>query len=398
MFRLSHYMSELLQPKTFTRRKAKGPVVIWNLLRRCNLSCRHCYANSFDKEFEGELRLDECLRTVDQLKEAHVPALILSGGEPLLHPHLFTIAKYAKEKKFYLALSSNGILITEEVADRLKDLDFNYVGVSLDGLPETHDYIRGQEGAFHQSVEGIKNGVSRGLKMGMRTTLTHSNAHQIEAMLDLAISLGVEKFYLSHLNYGGRGNKKEDALFKMTRDVMILLFEKALEYESRGIHLEIVTGNNDADAAFMLMWAEEKVKLGLISQTHLDHVAGMLEFWGGNASGVGVANIDSQGDVHPDTFWPGVQLGNLRQNSFGDIWSNNEHPIIKVLRSDRTAITGRCHDCQFFKVCNGNTRVRAHKTFNDPWASDPGCYLTDAEIKKINILSTNNDYQLNPIA
>lgn len=390
MFRLSHYMSELINPKPFTNRKAKGPVVIWNLLRRCNLSCRHCYANSFDKFFEGELSLEECLRTVDQLKVANVPALILSGGEPLLHPHLFAIAEYAKKQNFYLALSSNGILLTEEAADRLKQIDFNYVGVSLDGLPETHDFIRGEVGAFQKSVEGIKNGVKRGLKMGMRTTLTNSNSNQVEAMLDLAIELGVEKFYLSHLNYGGRGNKKEDAVFKMTRDVMHLLFEKAFEFESKRIPLEIVTGNNDADAALMLLWAKDK-----FAQQNIDHATLMLEAWGGNASGVGVANIDSQGDVHPDTFWPGVQLGNLRQNSFNQIWSNNEHPIINILRSDRKAITGRCHDCQFFSICNGNTRVRAHKMLNDPWASDPGCYLTDAEILKEDISIINNDYQVN---
>lgn len=392
MFRLSHYMSELNKPTEIANRKAKGPVVIWNLLRRCNLSCRHCYANSFDKDFEGELNLEECLRTVDQLKVANVPALILSGGEPLLHPHFFEIARYAKEKKFYLALSSNGILLTEDVADKLKEIEFNYVGVSLDGLPDTHDYIRGEKGAFEKSVQGIKNGVSRNLKVGIRTTLTNSNSMQIEDMLNLSVSLKVEKFYLSHLNYGGRGNKKEDAVFKMTRDVMNLLFDMAHRYEQQGTPLEIVTGNNDADAALLLLWAQDK-----FPKENIDHVIKLLEFWGGNASGVGVANIDSQGDVHPDTFWPGVQLGNLRQKTFGEIWSNNDHPIIKILRSDRQAITGRCRECQYFSICNGNTRVRAHKTFGDPWASDPGCYLSDNEIFKSNKLSTEDDFQLNLI-
>ena len=390
MFRLSHYMEELIHPTTPKLRKAKGPVVIWNLLRRCNLSCRHCYANSFDKEFDGELSLDECLRTVDQVKDAFAPALILSGGEPLLHPHIFEIAEYAKKKNIYLALSSNGILITPSVAKRLREIDFNYVGVSLDGINETHDHIRGEVGSFLKSVEGIKNGVSQGLKLGIRTTLTNTNSHQISQMLDLSVDLGVEKFYLSHLNYGGRGNKKEDAVFKMTRDVMNLLYDKAFEYCKNQTNLEIVTGNNDADAAFLIMWAKDK-----FPEENIKHVRSLLEFWGGNASGTGVANIDSQGDVHPDTFWPGVKLGSVKEQSFSDIWKQNTHPILNILRSDRKQITGRCQTCQFFSICNGNTRVRAHKTFNDPWASDPGCYLSDEEISSTYSVISNPDLAAN---
>ncbi|RPJ79298.1 MAG: radical SAM protein [Alphaproteobacteria bacterium] len=390
MFRLSHYMHELIHPKPFVKRKAAGPVVIWNLLRRCNLSCRHCYANSFDREFPGELKLEDCLRVVDEVKAAHAPALILSGGEPLLHPHVFEIAEYAKKKKFYLALSSNGILITDEVAKKLKEIDFNYVGVSLDGINEVHDHIRGEAGAFNKSVEGIKKGKAHDLKMGIRTTLTNTNFHQIKDMLNLSISLAVDKFYLSHLNYGGRGNKKEDAHFQMTRQVMFLLFDKAHEYALQGIDLEIVTGNNDADAALMLIWAKDK-----FPEENYNHLVEILKFWGGNASGVGVANIDSQGEVHPDTFWPGVNLGSVKTNSFDNIWKNSDNELLKILRSDRKAITGRCSTCQYFDICNGNTRVRAHQMLNDPWASDPGCYLTDEEILKKDNFITHNDLNMN---
>lgn len=388
MFRLSYYMRELAHPSHPKLRKANGPVVIWNLLRRCNLSCRMCYANSFDKDFAGELGLEACLKNVDDLKTAQVPALILSGGEPLLHPHVFEIAEHAKMQNFYLSLSSNGILITPEIAVRLKEIGFNYVGVSLDGIGEVHDHIRGEKGAFNKSVVGIKNGVEQGLKLGIRTTLTHTNAHQIELMLDLCQELKVEKFYLSHLNYGGRGNKKEDAHFEMTRKAMNILFDKALEYEQKGTPLEIVTGNNDADAAFMLMWARDK-----FPAANINYVRELMTHWGGNASGTGVANIDSQGDVHPDTFWPGVKLGSIKEMPFSQIWKESTHPILAVLRSDRKKITGRCHDCQFFKICNGNTRVRAQQTLNDPWASDPGCYLSDEEIFTPFVL-VNNDLDM----
>jgi MoaA/NifB/PqqE/SkfB family radical SAM enzyme len=169
--------------------------------------------------------------------------------------------------------------------------------------------------------------------MGLRTTLTNTNFHQIDDMLNVCIDNGVSKFYLSHLNYGGRGNKKEDAHFKMTRDVMTLLFDRALEFHQKGIDLEIVSGNNDADAAFMLMWAKEK-----FPEENIAHLKEILIHWGGNASGTGVANIDAQGDVHPDTFWPGVKMGSIKDQSFDDIWKDNSHPMIKFLRESRKDI------------------------------------------------------------
>ena len=381
MFRLSHYMEQLVEPKKVTHRKAAGPVVIWNLLRRCNLSCRHCYANSFDKEFEGELDLQKCLDTVSAIKRAKSPAVILSGGEPLLHPHVFEIAKEVKRQGFYLALSSNGILLTEEVALKLKEIDFNYVGVSLDGVGEIHDHIRGKKGAFEESLQGVRNGVKHGLKMGLRTTLTNTNFHQIDEMLKICLENGVSKFYLSHLNYGGRGNKREDAHFQMTRNVMNLLLDRAYEYAQKGIDLEIVTGNNDADAALMLIWAENK-----FPNENIEHLKEILTFWGGNSSGVGVANIDSQGDVHPDTFWPGVNMGSVKTKEFDDIWMNSDHLMTKFLRSERKMIHGRCSQCKFFEICNGNTRVRAHQLLGDSLASDPGCYLTDEEIFEESII------------
>ena len=156
---------------------------------------------------------------------------------------------------------------------------------------------------------------------------------------------------------------------------MNLLLDRAYEYVKAGIDLEIVTGNNDADAALMLLWAEDK-----FPRVHIEHVKEMLISWGGNSSGVGVANIDSQGDVHPDTFWSGVNMGSIKTKEFDDIWMNTDHPMAKFLRSERKMIHGRCASCKFFEICNGNTRVRAHQLLGDSLASDPGCYLTDDEI------------------
>ncbi|MDR2991071.1 MAG: radical SAM protein, partial [Burkholderiaceae bacterium] len=139
MFRLSRFMEALRDnPPVAPAKKPPGPVVIWNLIRRCNLNCLHCYSTSADVDFKGELSTAEALTVLEQLRAAHVPALILSGGEPLLRPDLYEIAARAKALGFHLSLSSNGTLLTADHARRLAQTGFDYVGISLDGLQATH--------------------------------------------------------------------------------------------------------------------------------------------------------------------------------------------------------------------------------------------------------------------
>jgi Fe-coproporphyrin III synthase len=187
---------------------------------------------------------------------------------------------------------------------------------------------------------------------------------------------GADKFYLSHLNYAGRGNKHrgDDAHFDMTRSAMDLLFDAAWRSVERGDGKEFVTGNNDADGVYFLMWAAERFP------ERLAHLRAKLEQWGGNSSGVNVANIDNLGNVHPDTFWWHYTLGNVRDRPFSAIWPDLSDPIMAGLKAAPRAIEGRCAACQYFTVCGGNTRVRALQLTGNPWAEDPGCYLTDEEI------------------
>ncbi|MBP7489267.1 MAG: radical SAM protein, partial [Azospira sp.] len=157
MFRISQFMDELVTPSTVgPRRNPPGPVVIWNLVRRCNLTCKHCYSISADKDFPGELNTEQVFTVMDDLKAFRVPVLILSGGEPLLRPDIFDIARRAKGMGFYVGLSSNGTLINEANIDAIADIGFDYVGVSLDGIKETHDRFRRLEGAFDASLAGIR--------------------------------------------------------------------------------------------------------------------------------------------------------------------------------------------------------------------------------------------------
>ena len=373
MFRVSQFMRELTAPTPVgPHRNPPGPVVIWNLIRRCNLTCKHCYSISTDKDFAGELSTAEVFGVMDDLKGYRVPVLILSGGEPLLRPDIFEIGRRAKSLGFYAGLSTNGTLIDDAMAARIGEVGFDYVGISIDGIGATHDKFRCREGAFAESMGGIRRCRDLGIKVGLRFTMTMDNAAELPRMLELLEAEDIGKFYFSHLNYAGRGNKNrlDDATLAITRSSMDMLFEAARTHPD----WEVVTGNNDADGAYFLHWVRKHMP------DKAEHIAGKLKQWGGNASGVNVANIDNTGEVHPDTMWWHHKLGNVRDRPFSEIWADTSDPLMAGLKRHPRAVEGRCGGCAWLEACNGNTRVRAERTTGNPWAEDPGCYLTDEEI------------------
>lgn len=378
MFRLSHYMRQLVEPTPVRRRTGDvKPVVIWNLTRRCNLQCRHCYTTSADHVFPGELTHEQAMGVLEDLGDFGIPALILSGGEPLLRRDLFEIAERARKMKMYLALSTNGTVIEGEMASRVADIGFDYVGISIDGIGATNDWFRGKEGAFDKALAGVRACKARGVRVGLRFTITQENAGQLPELLALADGEGVDKFYLSHLVYAGRGDKHRgaDATWSHTRTAMDLLIDRAWKAADEGRSLEIVTGNNDADAVYFLRWAEER-----FTPEQVAHLTDHLEAWGGNASGVGVANIDPQGNVHPDTYWSDYTVGSVKEQAFSALWTGDD-PMLAQLRRRPRPLKGRCGACSYKSVCGGNTRIRALQLTGDPWAEDPACYMGDREIE-----------------
>jgi heme d1 biosynthesis radical SAM protein NirJ len=377
MFRLTQFMRELLEPTPVgPRRDPPGPVVIWNLIRRCNLACKHCYSISGDVDFPGELDTAEVFRVMDDLKRFRVPVLILSGGEPLLRHDIFEVSHRAKAMGFYVGLSTNGTLIDPSDIDRIVAAGYDYVGISLDGIGATHDRFRRKEGAFAASIGGVRLCRAHGIKVGLRFTLTRDNEAELPRLLDLLEAEQVDKFYLSHLNYAGRGNKNrgDDAVHAMTRKAMDLLIDTCWRWILAGQEKEIVTGNNDADGVYLLKWVERRFP------EKAAHLAAKLQQWGGNASGVNVANIDNLGNVHPDTMWWHHTLGNVKERPFSEIWQDVSDPLMAGLKRRPRAVTGRCGECRHLTICGGNTRVRAFQLTGDPWAEDPACYLDDGEI------------------
>ncbi len=377
MFRLTQQMEWLLSDQPLPpARKPPGPVVIWNLIRRCNLTCKHCYSTSADTHFHGELSTEEVFRTLEDLRQFRVPALILSGGEPLMRPDIYDIARKARELGFYVGLSTNGTLINRDNIQQLAAAGFDYVGISLDGNEETHDRFRQMKGAYRASLDAMALCREHGIRVGGRFTLTEENAPQLPAMLDLMDQLDIDKFYLSHLNYAGRGgrNRKQDAFLNTTRRVMTDLFERCQSELKAGKNREYVTGNNDADGVWLLMWARQHYP------ERADLLQQKLVQWGGNSSGMNIANIDNLGQVHPDTFWWKHNLGNVRERPFSDIWRNTTDPLMQGMRQIPRPLEGRCATCRYLNLCGGNTRVRAFQVTGNLWAEDPACYLSDDEI------------------
>jgi radical SAM protein with 4Fe4S-binding SPASM domain len=267
-------------------------------------------------------------------------------------------------------------LIDDTIADRIGDLCYDYVGVSLDGIGATHDRFRRKDGAFRAALHGLRLLRDRGVKVGVRFTMTADNAAELPVLLDLVERERFPKFYLSHLVYAGRGNKSrgDDTTWAASRAAMDVVIARAWAWARAGSEIEVVTGNNDADAVYLLHWAEREMP------DRVAHLRRKLVQWGGNSSGVNIANIDNLGNVHPDTMWWHYGLGNVKERSFADIWTDVSGPIMAGLKRRPRQIGGRCGACAFFDVCGGNTRVRAMRIAGDPWAEDPGCYLTDAEI------------------
>ena len=381
MFRISRYLNALQagqsvapSPKPVTM--GSGPVVIWNLIRRCNLACKHCYATSADIDFDGELSTAEVFAVMDNLRAFGVSVLILSGGEPLLRPDIFEISQRAKEMGFYVGLSSNGTLINNSNIEDIKRIGYDYVGVSLDGMRDTHDQFRRKQGAFDESIHGIRLCHDAGIKIGLRFTLTQDNAVELPDLLQLMRDEDIDKFYLSHLNYAGRGNRNRasDLHHKMTREAMDLMFATCWQDVQDGIKREFVTGNNDADGVYLLQWAAQHIP------EHVPALRKQLLRWGGNSSGVNIANIDNLGTVHPDTMWWDYSIGNIRERPFSEIWQDTSDPLMKGLKAKQRPLEGRCAICKHLPICGGNSRTRAWQLTGNPWAEDPGCYLSDEEI------------------
>ncbi|MCK9496000.1 MAG: radical SAM protein [Dehalococcoidia bacterium] len=354
----------------------KRPVVVWNTTRRCNLHCAHCYTDSADREYPGELSTAEGLAMIEGLAEAHVPVLLLSGGEPLRHPALLDFARHARHCGMRVVISTNGTLITDETAEALADIGVSYVGISVDGRPEVHDRFRGSRGAFDASMRGIEACRQAGLKVGLRVTLTRSNMDDLPWIFDLMEERDVPRLCIYHLAPTGRGARIQDftPTHAETRAAMDYVFGRVLAMSKAGRSPEVLTADNHSDAAYLLMFVSAH------APERVEEVRQLLRWNGGNGSGHAIASIDADGTVYADQFWRWRPLGNVREQSFTEIWDDAPPPLLTELRDRHQRLPARCQGCQYLDLCNGNFRSRADAVTGDPWGMDPLCYLSDEEV------------------
>lgn len=355
--------------------EGRGPVVAWNYTRTCNLKCRHCYSSSESKKYDNELTTEEALKFIDELAEFKTPVILFSGGEPLIREDFFILAKHAKEMGIRPTLSTNGTLITPEVAQKIKDVGVGYVGISLDGLREVNDQFRGVEGAFDKAMEGIRNCRAVGQRVGLRFTINKNNLQDVNAILDLMETENIDRICFYHLVYSGRGNAivKDDLTHEETRDVLDLIIERTLDFHRRGLKKEILMVDNHADAVYLYLKYKDT------DPERAAYIYRLIKTNGGNRSGIAFANVDNEGNVHPDQFTQHHTLGNIRERSFREIWTDTSNPLMAGLKDRKKLLQGRCQTCTWLDVCNGNFRARGEAVTGDFWGFDPACFLTDEE-------------------
>jgi radical SAM protein with 4Fe4S-binding SPASM domain len=357
--------------------KERRPIVVWNLTRTCNLKCVHCYTDSEAKKYPNELTTEQCKAVLDDLAAFKVPAVLFSGGEPLVRPDLFELAAHARSRGLHVVLSTNGTLIDEEIAKRFVELQFAYIGISLDSAsPAIHDKFRGMEGAFERTMRGFRHCVKAGQKVGLRLTLTRQTVSDLNEIFDFIEAEGIDRACFYHLCPAGRGVSLGSLTAAESRKAVDTIFHRTNDMIGRGKRVEILTVDNHCDGPYLYL------KMLREGHPRAQQVLEMIHWNGGGrySSGVGIANIDFYGNVHADQFSMFRSFGNVKERLFSEIWQDTSDPIMAGLKDRLGLLKGRCATCRFKQVCGGALRARAEIVTDDPWAADPGCYLTDEEI------------------
>jgi radical SAM protein with 4Fe4S-binding SPASM domain len=357
--------------------RERRPIVVWNLTRTCNLKCVHCYTDSEAIKYPDELSAEQCKAVLDDLAEFKVPAVLFSGGEPMVRKDIFELAAHARSRGLHVVLSTNGTLIDRATAQRFKDLKFAYIGISLDSaIPEVHDEFRGMVGAFAKTMQGFRHCVEVGQKVGLRLTLTRHTARDLDRLFDFIEREGIDRACFYHLCPAGRGKSLSTLTPPEARRAVDAIFDRSRDLAERGKRIEILTVDNHCDGPYLYL------KMLRDNHPRAEQVRQMLEWNGGGrySSGVGIANIDFYGNVHADQFSMFRSFGNVKKRKFSEIWQDTADPIMAGLKDRLDLLTGRCGVCKFKTMCGGGLRARAEIMTGEPWASDPGCYLTDEEI------------------
>ena len=333
------YLKLAHSPKATVSEKFVPLVVSWNVTRKCNLKCPHCYINATTEALNNELSTEEAKGLIDQISEVSRPLLILSGGEPLLRKDIFELVRYGTEKGLKMGLGSNGSLIDDIAAKKLKEAGIKTVSISLDSsIPERHDEFRGVSGSWEKAVSAIKALRDNDVLVQVNTTVTQDNFDEIDEIMSLAEKLGVENFHLFFLVPTGRGAKIADISPAMYEGMIKTTFAKTAKHRL----------NVRPSCAPQFMRIAKDVGLD------------MRQWIRGCIAGLYYCRVYPNGEITPCPYLP-IKLGNIREKSFKEIWRTSE--VFKALR-DFNALKGKCGVCDYRSLCGG-CRARAYGLSSD---------------------------------
>lgn len=344
-------------------------LVVWDITNACNLRCKHCYANA-GKATGMEMSTVEVKQAIDKLDRASVPIIAFSGGEPLVRPDIFELIDYASDKGIYVAVATNGTLLTSDVTRKLKESGIGFVQISLDGAsPVTHDLFRGIPGVFSRTIKGIQNCVHEGLFVNIATTATKYNYREIPQIIDLCEDLKVNWFMIYNFIPTGRGKFIMDN--DLTPQERELLLQGLWQRLKQGSSVNVLS--TAPQFARIALQAETNATEKIIP-THFSNpkLSGQLlnlaEFIGGCGCGRFYCAIRANGDIEPCVFFP-LKIGNIKDDDFDDLWTQNL--TLRELRN-KDKLEGNCGTCQYRYYCGG-CRARAYGYTGDYLSPDPGC-------------------------
>jgi len=360
----------------YNRPAAFGPIVVYNCTARCNLRCLHCYSSSDPSCQREQLTTDQAKQLLSQLPEANAPVVLFSGGEPLLREDLFELMAEARDLKLRTVISTNGTLITPEIAGRLAELELSYAGISLDGQEPFHDEFRQVKGSFSAALRGMENCRAAGLRTGLRFTITKANAAQVPAIFDIAVEADIRRICFYHLVSSGRATDLDEQApsLQQTRDTIDTVIDRTRSLVDKGLVDEVLTVGNHADGPHLL------VRMQRENHPDFEQARKLLLSNKGNRVGEKIACVSWDGTVYADQFWRNYALGNVTKKPLAQIWTDESDPVLSRLRRKDTFADPRCLKCKWFPLCKGNYRFLGSDPGDEHWRNEPPCYLTDEEI------------------
>lgn len=350
--------------------------VVWDVTYACNLRCKHCYATA-GKPLEDELTTEEALETIDKFDKFGVTIISFSGGEPLVRKDILDLTSYAAEKGIYVALATNGTLITEERAKQLKENGVSYLQISLDGTEATHDAFRGIKGCWAKTIEGIKNAVRQGFFVNVSMTVTKLNLHEVPQVIEFCRKLGVDWFM--HYNFIPTGRGREIVNLDLSPEEREELLRMLYSANSETSNLSLLS-TAPQFARVALQCDAEFIPTHFYNVNAGERLRQLAEFIGGCGAGRFYMSMRANGDIQPCVFFP-LKIANIRDLSYRDLedlWLHN--PVFEELRN-KDLIEG-CNQCSYRYYCGG-CRARAYNYYGDYLKPDPGCINNQKEWEEL---------------